>query len=145
MPPDLNIVHLTPGRLARRWSTAQPSPAFRSPPPWLSRRPSVPQGPYPSDIKIDIAKHDANNDRPPQYSWRNEGHSRTGRGLPIRYHVKPYSQAGGFSERSRMIQDFFSELFGTFIMILLGDGVVAQVTLSRETKGDSQSINWAWG
>lgn len=44
-----------------------------------------------------------------------------------------------------MIQDFFSELFGTFIMILLGDGVVAQVTLSRETKGDSQSINWAWG
>lgn len=44
-----------------------------------------------------------------------------------------------------MIQDFFSELFGTFIMILFGDGVVAQVTLSRETKGDFQSINWAWG
>lgn len=44
-----------------------------------------------------------------------------------------------------MIQDFFSELFGTFIMILFGDGVVAQVTLSKGTKGDFQSINWAWG
>lgn len=50
-----------------------------------------------------------------------------------------------YSERKRAIQEFFSELLGTFIMILFGDGVVAQVLLSKGTKGDSQSINWAWG
>lgn len=50
-----------------------------------------------------------------------------------------------FSERKRAVQEFFSELFGTFIMILFGDGVVAQVVLSKGTQGDAQSINWAWG
>lgn len=42
-------------------------------------------------------------------------------------------------------QDFFSEFFGTMIMILFGDGVVAQVVLSENTKGDYQSISWGWG
>lgn len=42
-------------------------------------------------------------------------------------------------------QDFFSEFFGTMVMILFGDGVVAQVILSKETKGDYQSISWGWG
>lgn len=42
-------------------------------------------------------------------------------------------------------QDAFSEFFGTFVMILFGDGVVAQVVLSRGTKGDYQSISWGWG
>ncbi|KAM5344221.1 hypothetical protein ACJ41O_012758 [Fusarium nematophilum] len=42
-------------------------------------------------------------------------------------------------------QDAFSEFFGTFILILFGDGVVAQVVLSRGTKGDYQSISWGWG
>lgn len=50
-----------------------------------------------------------------------------------------------FSERKRAVQEFFSELFGTFVMILFGDGVVAQVVLSKGTQGDAQSINWAWG
>lgn len=50
-----------------------------------------------------------------------------------------------FSERKRAVQEFFSELFGTFIMVLFGDGVVAQVVLSKGTQGDAQSINWAWG
>jgi len=39
----------------------------------------------------------------------------------------------------------FSEFFGTFILILFGDGVVAQVVLSKGLKGDYQSISWGWG
>lgn len=46
--------------------------------------------------------------------------------------------------RSLMIEPF-SEFFGVFILILFGDGVVAQVVLSRGTKGDYQSISWGWG
>jgi aquaglyceroporin related protein len=46
--------------------------------------------------------------------------------------------------RSFMIEPF-SEFFGVFILILFGDGVVAQVVLSRGTKGDYQSISWGWG
>ena len=42
-------------------------------------------------------------------------------------------------------QDFFSEFLGTMILILFGDGVVAQVVLSGGTKGDYQSISWGWG
>ena len=42
-------------------------------------------------------------------------------------------------------QDAFSEFFGVFIMILFGDGVVAQVVLSDNKKGDYQSISWGWG
>lgn len=42
-------------------------------------------------------------------------------------------------------QDFISEFFGTCIMILFGDGVVAQVVLSKGEKGDYQSISWGWG
>lgn len=39
----------------------------------------------------------------------------------------------------------FSEFMGTFILIMFGDGVVAQVVLSDGTKGDYQSISWGWG
>jgi hypothetical protein len=42
-------------------------------------------------------------------------------------------------------QDAFSEFFGTMILILFGDGVVAQVLLSHGQKGDYQSISWGWG
>lgn len=42
-------------------------------------------------------------------------------------------------------QDAFSEFFGTMILILFGDGVVAQVVLSNGTKGEYQSISWGWG
>lgn len=41
--------------------------------------------------------------------------------------------------------DFFSEFFGTMVLLLFGDGVVAQVVLSGFTKGDYQSISWGWG
>jgi aquaglyceroporin related protein len=39
----------------------------------------------------------------------------------------------------------FSEFLGVFILILFGDGVVAQVVLSDGVKGSYQSISWGWG
>lgn len=39
----------------------------------------------------------------------------------------------------------FSEFFGVFILILFGNGSVAQVVLSDDTKGSYQSISWGWG
>jgi len=39
-------------------------------------------------------------------------------------------------------QNFFSEFFGVFIMILFGNGSVAQVVLSLNKNGDYQSITW---
>lgn len=45
----------------------------------------------------------------------------------------------------RHCQDGFSEFFGTMVLILFGDGVVAQVVLSGGTKGNYQSISWCWG
>lgn len=43
------------------------------------------------------------------------------------------------------LREPFSEFFGTMILILFGDGVVAQVTLSQDQRGDYQSISWGWG
>lgn len=45
----------------------------------------------------------------------------------------------------RTCREPFSEFFGTFILLLFGDGVVAQVVLSGGEKGDYQSISWGWG
>lgn len=45
----------------------------------------------------------------------------------------------------RALREPFSEFLGTFILIMFGDGVVAQVVLSNGTKGDYQSISWGWG
>jgi aquaglyceroporin related protein len=42
-------------------------------------------------------------------------------------------------------QDAFSEFLGTMILLLFGDGVVAQVVLSNGAKGSYQSISWGWG
>ncbi|KAI5460414.1 aquaporin-like protein [Mariannaea sp. PMI_226] len=38
----------------------------------------------------------------------------------------------------------FSEFFGVMILILFGDGSVAQVVLGRGDKGDWGNINWGW-
>ena len=38
-----------------------------------------------------------------------------------------------------------AEFFGTFILIVFGVGVVAQVVLSKHAAGDALSINIAWG
>jgi len=50
-----------------------------------------------------------------------------------------------WSRIRKFFREPFSEFFGVFILILFGDGVVAQVVLSGGTKGDYQSINWGWG
>ncbi|KAL3478120.1 aquaporin-like protein [Aspergillus californicus] len=42
-------------------------------------------------------------------------------------------------------RDAFSEFFGTMVLILFGNGVVAQVVLSQNERGDYQSISWGWG
>jgi len=50
-------------------------------------------------------------------------------------------------------RDAFAEFCGTMIMIIFGDGSVAQVTLSAnpalppssQNKGEYQSISWGWG
>lgn len=50
--------------------------------------------------------------------------------------------------RNEMAREFLAELLGTMILILFGDGVVAQVTLSEGLgipKGDFFTINWGWG
>ena len=41
--------------------------------------------------------------------------------------------------------ELLSEFFGTFILIMFGVGVVAQVVLSGRTAGDYLSINIGWG
>lgn len=43
------------------------------------------------------------------------------------------------------LQGPFAEFLGTFIILMFGDGVVAQVVLSNGQKGNYQSITWGWG
>lgn len=45
----------------------------------------------------------------------------------------------------RTLREPFSEFLGTFIIIMFGDGVVAQVVLSKGANGNYQSISWGWG
>ena len=42
-------------------------------------------------------------------------------------------------------RELLAEFFGTFILIVFGVGVVAQVVLSKQTAGTFLSINVAWG
>ncbi len=44
-----------------------------------------------------------------------------------------------------LARELLAEFFGTFILIVFGVGVVAQVVLSRQTAGSFLSINIAWG
>jgi len=44
----------------------------------------------------------------------------------------------------RTFREALSEFMGTFILIMFGDGVVAQVVLSNGKNGDYQSISWGW-
>src|SRR6187549_2197575 len=44
-----------------------------------------------------------------------------------------------------LVREVLAEFFGTFILIVFGIGVVAQVVLSKQTAGTFLSINVAWG
>ena len=43
------------------------------------------------------------------------------------------------------LREPFAEFWGVFILVMFGDGSVAQVVLSGEAKGNYQSISWGWG
>ncbi|KAJ5549911.1 hypothetical protein N7461_004609 [Penicillium sp. DV-2018c] len=57
----------------------------------------------------------------------------------------PYTRPLLWTKAREHCRDAFSEFFGTMVLILFGDGVVAQVLLSHGQKGDYQSISWGWG
>ena len=59
--------------------------------------------------------------------------------------AQPAEEQLAWSKVREYCQDAFSEFFGTFVLLLFGDGVVAQIVLSKGTKGDYQSISWGWG
>jgi MIP family channel proteins len=44
-----------------------------------------------------------------------------------------------------LVREALAEFLGTFVLIVFGVGVVAQVVLSRQTAGSYLSINLAWG
>jgi MIP family channel proteins len=44
-----------------------------------------------------------------------------------------------------VLREFLAEFFGTFILIVFGVGVVAQVVLSKSTAGSFLAINVTWG
>ena len=44
-----------------------------------------------------------------------------------------------------LIREMLAEFLGTFVLIVFGVGVVAQVVLSKQTAGSYLSINLAWG
>lgn len=50
-----------------------------------------------------------------------------------------------WSRIRRYLREPFAEFWGVFILIMFGDGVVAQVVLSNGERGDYQSISWGWG
>jgi len=61
------------------------------------------------------------------------------------------ARPGGSAKRTprwvrirQALRDPFSEFLGVFTLIMFGDGVVAQVVLSKGQKGDYQSINWGY-
>jgi hypothetical protein len=56
--------------------------------------------------------------------------------------AKPSNPDLWWSKVRNVMIEPFSEFFGVFILILFGDGVVAQVVLSNATKGNYQSISW---
>lgn len=58
---------------------------------------------------------------------------------------RPLGEELWWSRVRKVMKEPFSEFFGVFIMILFGDGVVAQVVLSKGEKGSYQSISWGWG
>lgn len=86
-------------------------------------------------------------------------------GVPVVARRLPYSEHGALIDRSqtkeenlnpahpslalprirRALREPLAEFMGVFILIMFGDGVVAQVLLSDDSDGDYQSISWGWG
>jgi len=47
--------------------------------------------------------------------------------------------------RKKMFQNFFAELLGTFILVLMGDGAIAQHVLSKGARGDFGNVSLGYG
>ena len=65
--------------------------------------------------------------------------------IPIEDEVIEAHPDLAWSRIRHTLREPFAEFWGTFILIMFGDGVVAQVVLSEGKKGDYQSITWGWG
>ncbi|KAI9909707.1 hypothetical protein PsorP6_014784 [Peronosclerospora sorghi] len=50
-----------------------------------------------------------------------------------------------FQLKSSLLRECLAEFLGTFILVLFGEGVIAQVVLSEGTKGDYTTICLGWG
>ena len=95
----------------------------------------------------------------------NEHHSNASTESPQPTPTAPYREHGPLIDRSMTAENFsknafnsglawprvrhflrepLSEFMGTFILIMFGDGVVAQKILSDGQGGDYQSISWGW-
>ncbi|CAL4062713.1 unnamed protein product [Meganyctiphanes norvegica] len=46
--------------------------------------------------------------------------------------------------KNPLIKEFLAEFLGTFILMMFGDGSVAQSVLTGQANGDVFSINWGW-
>lgn len=102
---------------------------------------------YFENPKIKEVPHDETYRRPPQLVQQQTMETLREHGAPID-HIIPQANAKAagadlwWSRVRAYMQEPFSEFFGCFIMILFGDGVVAQVVLSNNEKGSYQSISW---
>ncbi|ETK81065.1 hypothetical protein L915_13400, partial [Phytophthora nicotianae] len=50
-----------------------------------------------------------------------------------------------FQVKSPLLRECLAEFIGTMVLVMFGDGVVAQVVLSENTKGEYININLCWG
>lgn len=102
---------------------------------------------YFENPKLKEISHDENCRQPSQLAHQQTMETLREHGAPID-HIIPQANAKAsgadlwWSKVRAYMQEPFSEFFGCFIMILFGDGVVAQVVLSKSEKGDYQSISW---
>ena len=62
-----------------------------------------------------------------------------------RANLVPQQPDLAWSRIRHYLREPLAEFFGTFILVLFGDGSVAQVVLSDGKKGDYQSIAWGFG
>ncbi|CCU82913.1 unnamed protein product [Blumeria hordei] len=84
------------------------------------------------------------------YGGDRNSHHRGRRGVIDKYFPPQHEEAFDRSQLwwSRVrhaIREPLSEFFGVFVLVLFGDGAIAQVVLSKNTRGDWQSICWGWG
>ncbi|ETM40999.1 hypothetical protein L914_13195 [Phytophthora nicotianae] len=59
--------------------------------------------------------------------------------------MMPAPVAKPYQVKSPLLRECMAEFIGTMVLIMFGDGVVAQVVLSENTKGEYININLCWG